>query len=524
MAIVFLMVAGASPTWARHRPSWVAPGGMRKPVELLSRSHDRSETLRKQLNRLVQRPLVRKLRLGLTVADVRSGTELFALNPESSFNPASNTKIFTTAAALSILGTDFRFRTALWSAAPRLETGLTEVAQGPFFLQGSGDPSFQTADILDLVRNLVHRGFRVLNGDILFDGDFRDESDFEKQVEAPAYGSNALMLNRGVFRVRVFPGSVGKAASVQIEPPSPFFVTRSAVKTVPGKRSKLSVETHYKDGQLVVEVRGRIGKKRDRLTLKHHVPNHREWMRFALATALREVGIEHRGEIRLGVPPKGPLHVVAEHRSQPLSEICRVINKDSNNFVADVVWKTLGSAQYGLPQSLDKGARAVTDWLTPMGFQTDRLRLVNGSGLTYENRVRPADVSKLLTRLFHSLDIGPEFVQSLAVGGVDGTIHHRFRGMSSGLVKGKTGTLNGVSVLSGYVGSHPGVLVFTIFVEGFKPRRLPKIRQFQAQIVELLLAHIRSGPQRAADLPASGFASHGLPETEEMEIADEEPL
>src|SRR5205085_1535725 len=153
-----------------------------------------------------------------------------------------------------------------------------------------------------------------------------------------------------------------------------------------------------------------------------------------------------------------------------------------NNFVADSLFKTLGGVRFGLPGTLEKGARAVAEWLQPLGFAPERMHLVNGSGLTHENRLRPADLGQLLYKLYHSLDLGPEFLQSLAVGGIDGTIHNRFHGQTIGLVRGKTGTLSGVSVLSGYVGDRPGVMIFCIFVEGFGGRRLAGIRQAQARI------------------------------------------
>jgi len=479
--------------------------------------------LRNKLHDLAHGPLLRKLRVGMTVHDARSGDEVFTLNADTPFNPASNTKIFTTAAALSVLGADFHFRTALWTPATTNKPETPESIQGDVFLQGSGDPSLQPADIADLIRDLARRGIQQINGDIIIDGQFRDDGDLEKSVPPPAHGSGALMLNRSAFRVRVSAGSVGHAARVNLEPASPYFVLRSSVKTVAGKKTKLVIAPHRKEDQLIIEVKGRIGVKRGSASVKGRVPDSREWISSTIATVLRDTGIRHKGSLRIGPPPPGPLRVVAEHRSQPLSEICRVVNKDSNNFVADVVWKTLGAVRFGLPQSLEKGARAVREWLEPLGFQPERLHLVNGSGLTYENRVRPIDVGKLLLKLYHSLELGPEFMQSLAVGGIDGTIHYRFRGASHGLVRGKTGTLNGVSVLSGYVGSHPGVLVFTIFVEGFRPKRLTQVRQLQAQIVEVLLKFIRSGDPTPL-LPQPTLPSVEDSGEEDISVSDEAAL
>lgn len=521
------MVVG--PALARPRLS----GSFVRSAVVNSRETDggaRIGVLHQKLDALLHHPLLRKLRVGITVHDARTGNEVFAQNADSMFNPASNTKIFTTAAALSVLGPNFRFRTALWASRTADDRASPDVMRGPVFLQGSGDPSLQPFDLVNLVHDLSRRGIRRIEGDIFLDGEFRAEQDLEKPAPAPGFGSGALALNRGTVRVRVFPTQVGSSARSFLEPPSSYFVLRSSVKTVAGKKAKILVETHRKDGHLIVEVRGRIGRKRDKVIIKRHVPDGQSWIAATLSAALQDLGIAHVGEFRVGPPPPGPLRIQAEHLSAPLSEICRVVNKDSNNFVADVVWKTLGSARFGLPQSLEKGARAVAEWMAPLGFEPGRLRLVNGSGLTYENRVRPVDVSKMLLWLYHSLDLGPEFMQTLAIGGIDGTIHHRFRGASQGLVRGKTGTLNGVSVLSGYVGSHPGVLVFTIFVEGFRAKRLARVRQFQAQVVEVLLRHVRAGIQEASPAPWSVPLSPNEPKEEgdrheeDVGVGDEEAL
>lgn len=452
--------------------------------------------LQAQLHSLVSSPALRKLRVGVTVSDAYSGADLFSQSADAAFNPASNTKIITTAAALSVLGSDYRYLTTLHgpaTAVQQLEASEGGVLAGDVFLQGSGDPSLNPAGLEDLVRSLYRSGVRRIEGDVRLDGQARSLEELAASGGAAAsYGGGALLISRDGYAVRVEPGSVGHSAAVRIEPRSPFFVVHNLVKTTRGKRSRVTVDHSLRDGQLVVTVRGRIGAQRGRVSVKKKLADSSAWAIATLVRALADVGITVSGSVRVGPPPAGPLRVLAEHRSIPLSDICRVVNKDSNNFVADVVWKTLGAARFGLPGTLEKGSRAAAEWLAPMGINPSRVHLVNGSGLTYENRVRPRDLSQLLVQLFHDLDLGPELLQSLAVGGIDGTIKGRFHGGSVGLVRAKTGTLNSVSVLSGYVGTHPGALVFTIFVEGFRARRLAAIRQAQARIVEELLRFVRS--------------------------------
>lgn len=473
--------------------------------------------LRKQLEGLLHSGLLSKLRVGLTVRDAGTGEEVISHNAGTPFNPASNTKIFTTAAALSTLGPDFRYQTALLApagpgpgpevpaeadAAPLLPPEQ-EVIAGDLFLQGSGDPSLGPAGLAQLARELARRGVRRIQGDVLLDGQFRDLQALQKEAAPLTYGSGALTLNRDAYTVRVEPSRAGQPASAWVDSRSPFFVVHNLVRTVRGKRSRILVDHALHGDRLTVTVRGRIGAQRGRVAVRQRFGFATTWAAAILRQALADVGIAVSGTVRLGPPPAGPLRVVATHLSEPLADICRVVNKDSNNYVADAVWKTLGAERFGLPGTLEKGARAVDEWLQPLGLSPARVHLVNGSGLTYENRIRPEDLGQLLYKLYHSLDLGPVFMQTLAVGGIDGTIHSRFRGALSGLVRGKTGTLNGVSVLSGYVGAQPGVLIFTIFIEGFRPRRLPAIRQAQTDLVEEMMRCLREGnPSGPAATPA----------------------
>lgn len=472
--------------------------------------------LQSQLQGLLHGPTLRKLRVGMTVRDAYSGADLFSQSADAAFNPASNTKIITTAAALSVLGPDFRYRTALLAPAGALDAAASRddgVLSGDLFVQGSGDPSLTPAGLEELARSLHRLGVRRIEGDVRLDGQARSLDELAQSGgAAPSYGGGALLISRDSYSVRVEPGSVGHAASVRIEPASPWFVVRNLVRTFRGKRSRVTVDHEQRDGQLVVTVRGRIGSQRGRLSVRKKLGDSSGWAVATLQRALSDLGITVTGAVQKGLPPSGALALIAEHRSQPLADICRVVNKDSNNFVADVVWKTLGAARYGLPGTLEKGSRAAAEWLAPHGIDPDKVRLVNGSGLTYENRVRPRDLSTLLVQLFHDLDLGPELLQSLAVGGIDGTIKGRFHGGAIGLVRAKTGTLNSVSVLSGYVGTHPGALVFTIFVEGFRSRRLTAVRQAQARIVEELLRFVRSEDGASPAAPGTPVPAPSAPE------------
>lgn len=476
---------------------------IRQPVAAATIREDaRAFRLRQQISDILKMPLLRRARVGVEILKANSGAEVLNHNADALFNPASNTKILTTAAALSTLGSDFRYRTVLLATPQNADLSVAEtpalsrgILHGDVFLQGSGDPLLHPQDLATLAKNLRRAGIEHIDGAVRLDNQLRDIATLTGAAAAPSYGHGALMLNGDRYSVHVTPGELGHAAVVWVGPRQPYFVLHNLVKTVRGQRSRVLVDHERRDGQLVVTVRGRIGIKSRLVRVRRQLADSNAWVAATLGAALTDFGITVRDGVKIGPPPPGPLQVVAEYTSEPLSKICHVINKDSNNFVADNLFKTLGAARYGLPGTLEKGARAVAEWLLPLGFGPGRVHLVNGSGLTHDNRLRPADLGQLLYKLYHSLELGPEFLQSLAIGGIDGTIHHRFHGSLAGLVRGKTGTLSGVSVLSGYVGDRPGqdVMIFCIFIEGFRGRRLTAIRQAQAQIVEALMRFVRDG-------------------------------
>ena len=433
--------------------------------------------------------------MGIEVVTAGDGDVLFAHNADKLFNPASNTKILSTAAALTQLGVDYRYPTTLHGPEPD-EDG---VVHGDVDLRGSGDPSLSSGDLAELAREVAARGITRIEGSILANGRFRDAANPDLSV-----GDQALILNRNTYAVRVRPTSLGHPAQIDIEPYlSDYFTVDNGVTTVHGKRSRLKFDVRRDSAdRFVVEVKGRINDRSDTV-VRRRLGDGAQFAAATLRGALVDFGIEVTGGIRSGaLPGRSPL--LAEHRSAPLSEICRVSNKESNNFVAEAIFRTVGGERFGEPGTLAKGMRAVDDLLAPLHFAPGSYFIENGSGLTHRNRLQPAGLARLLRHLFFDLSVAPEFLASLAVGGVDGTIRGRFYGDSVGRVRAKTGTLSGVSALSGYVGDEGDVLIFSIFVDGFSHRSLAGVRQAQVQMVRAMLAFLRADRPRP-----DGAATYG---------------
>lgn len=429
---------------------------------------------------LHDRPLART-RVGVQVVQASSGDVLFSHRAESAFNPASNTKMLTTAAAMTYLGSDYRYHTALYGPAPD-ESG---VVHGDVVLRGSGDPSLTTTDLAEVARKLSLRGVTQIDGDLYVDSRFhvgRDDT---------GVGDGALILNRNTYAVHVRPGEVGHAAIVSVSPRTDFFGVENQATTVRGKRSRLRIDAYRKNNRLIVTVRGRITENRGEYTDVRRLGDGALLAAAVLRGALADFGISLTGDIEAGPARAGTL--LAEHRSAPLSDISRLSNKPSNNFVSECIYRTLGAELYGLPGTLAKGSRAIVDYLSAAGIKPGSYKIVNGSGLTHANRITARDLTSVLRTIYYDVAVAPEFMASLAVGGIDGTIRNRFLGTEvAGRVRAKTGTLSGVSALSGYVGDKDDVVIFTIFVEGFRNRRTTEVRHAQVRMVQAMLRYLRT--------------------------------
>lgn len=483
------VAATTPPRRPAPRPATPVEGGEGEaPSEGTQPSDPRTAALSDHiLSVLHDRPLSRA-RVGVVVMRASDGVVLFSHNPSVAFNPASNTKMLTTAAAIAVLGGDYRYRTTVHGPLPDDSGTVT----GHVTLRGTGDPSLTSSDLAALAERLHGLGIQRIEGDLVVDSTFHSDG---KSAPGEAPGT-ALIVDRNVLAVHVEPGDVGRAPHVWLEPSGEHYVVDNKATTSKGKRSRLKITTSRDGDRLVVSVRGRIAESRGEYVDKVRLSDGALLAGWNLRSALNGFGIELVGSVRPGTISEAgegaPLALLAAHESPPMSDICKIANKPSNNFVSEVIFKTVGAEQFGWPGTLQKGARAIGQYLNRMGLPSSAFRVVNGSGLTHENRITPSALALLLRRIYFDLSVAPDFLNSLAIGGIDGTIKHRFAGTDAvGLVRAKTGTLSGVSALSGYVGEKDDVLVFSILVEGFRARAKNEVRRAQVRMVTGMLKYLR---------------------------------
>ncbi|HVT58260.1 MAG TPA: D-alanyl-D-alanine carboxypeptidase/D-alanyl-D-alanine-endopeptidase [Thermoanaerobaculia bacterium] len=427
--------------------------------------------------------------LGVHIAEVKSGETVFSYNGDEARVTASNTKLATTAAALDALGPAYFFETQLLLRG-KVEGGALE---GDLGVIGGGDPNISGrafdgdsyAVFRDWARQLSARGVRRVQGDLYLDyGLFEarqihpdwPRAHLDTWYEAPVA---ALAFNDNCILVRVSPGRRGGPVRVETLPPVRLLQITSSARTS-GSRRHNHLHVLRRDDRLLVA--GTIYEKDDPFETWVSVPDSVLYFGSALVDALAEEGVTVAGRLRPVAALPGPVwQRVAVYRSDLLDTV-RIANKHSQNFYAESLLKLVGARSCGAG-SWQQGVQAVGEFLVGLGVPRGSFQMVDGSGMSRENHFTPRQLTLLLRHMyFHRW--GAEFVQSLpASGGSDGSLRHRLASPPYlGNVFAKTGTIEGVSALSGYARAVSGkVYTFSILLN--KTRSVWEARQAQDHIV-----------------------------------------
>ncbi|HLU67038.1 MAG TPA: D-alanyl-D-alanine carboxypeptidase/D-alanyl-D-alanine-endopeptidase [Kofleriaceae bacterium] len=441
-------------------------------------------------------------RIGIAIRDLDSGTMLYERDADGLYNAASNTKLVTASAALAALGPDFRYYTALYGGA----VDSKGVLDGDVYIRGRGDPSLGTSELYQMARELRQNGIVKITGGVVVDAEYFDDRDLpphfdEKPEDQAPYRApiGATSLNFNAVTVSLRPSPTGRGPCiVKVEPPNDYVVVDSAVQTVSSGRTRIRMESKTTRTSLKLTVRGQIRRDDGVRSYRRRIPDPVRYLGSALRSALVTTGIkvEKKGIRTAPVPPEAK--ALAWRVSEPLAVLVRGLGKYSNNYVAEMLLKTIGAEareDRTRPATWDDGLGAVRTWLQgTIGWREGDYYYGNGSGLFSSNRFSPRQIVDLLAAVHRDFRFGPDLITSLSIGGVDGTISRRMsRGPAAGLVRAKTGTLDGVSALSGYVATDArSPLAFSILVNGFTGRGREHARHLQDEVCEAMIPFLDS--------------------------------
>lgn len=378
------------------------------------------------------------------------GRELYARNADLRLHPASNTKLVTTAAALHVLGPGHQWRTDL------LADGFDDGAVDWLVLEGQGDPFFVTESLYKLVADAKAAGLkRVRKGVVVDDSYFTDRylaPGFEDRPDDDASyraATGAMSLNFNSIEVHIEPGSKpGHKARVTTRPPSSYAIIDNDATTAGGGKERISLTARAHNGRTKLSVGGKIPVKHAGITVRRRIDNPPQYAGRALIGVLRELGIKAGDAVKVGRTPAKAKRL-ATHWSPALGKVIDDVNKLSNNFMAEHLMRTLGAVKHDRG-GWDEGRRVIDAFLTEeVGLKGFTVR--NGSGLFGDTALSARQFGKLLGYMHTRHPALPEFAASLAIAGHDGTLRRRMKHLKIGQLRAKTGTLNGVICLSGYV-------------------------------------------------------------------------
>ena len=453
---------------------------------------------------------------GIAVMDLATDSLVYQYNSDDKFIPASNTKLFTTAAALEKLGPEYTYRTEVYACGPVDSQG---VMHGDLLIKGSGDPTIgDVRTLMEWADSLRAMGITAIDGDVIGDeGNFvperlvsmvpRASNRLVKPKKRLAWQLSGLSFRDNMVMVTVSGSELGKPLRVTTDPPMAVKL-KNLSKTLKGgyytttrkiKRRNGTVVTKnvkiYRGGTPsatfsgeVLKVTGTIGLGGTRRFIFMAKEPESHFARI-FSAVLRMKDIQISGQpasmSAKGVRPDSTTLLYAHH-SEPLAEIIKVINKSSHNLYAETLVKTLGS-ETGGEGSVAQGAAASRSIAGEMGLGD--LDLADGCGLSRRNEVTPLQVVNLL-RFMYEQPYWEIFYNSLAVGGIDGTLGGRFSNPAlSGRICAKTGSIGGVSALSGYLTAKSGkMFAFSILVNNMNRAKLA--RRIEDYICQILIENL----------------------------------
>lgn len=389
--------------------------------------------------------------VALSVIDLQTGQTVFARNPDLPLNPASNLKLLTAATAMIELGPEYRTRTGLYA---RVRDGAVE---GGACLQGQGDPTLTRADLAVFAQRLLDEGVRKVD-QVVIDGSYFDAAvlppAFEQQpdeVAAFRAAVGAVSVNANAYTLRIRPGpTAGSPARVSVDGAGYFQIDNSLRTSAKTKPDVIAAE-HDLGDRVSLSLTGEVPLGGGTLAYVRRVTSPLHYAGHVFVDALLAAGIQVPRLVKLDKCASNAA-LITFRNSPPLSEVLARLGKDSDNFVAEMVLKSLGAERKRKPGSSADGLSVMLETLRRLELPTSNIALVNGSGLFQGNRVTSALISKLLAAMYKNPSLRDDFVAQLAVGGADGTIARRFRTLPAPrIVRAKTGTLNDVIALSGYV-------------------------------------------------------------------------
>jgi D-alanyl-D-alanine carboxypeptidase/D-alanyl-D-alanine-endopeptidase (penicillin-binding protein 4) len=458
-----------------------------RPVRLVSIDPSVPEALATAITTSLNVESLDGVDVGFIAMDLETGTVLAESGADALINPASNAKMVTSSAALATLKPEYRFKTEYYANGP-IKDG---VLYGNLVVKGYGDPSITSERLVKVANELYLMGVERITGSVIVDDSWFDSNEEARGwelEEAPdrAYAApvSAVSVNFNAVAVYLRPGSgVGSPARVVVDPPTERVVLRGEVMTeavgrgvrlVSQKNDEETIPGRPHDGTLLT-IEGSMGVRDAPARIYRRVYDPTRHFGSVLTSFLQSRGVKMRHNVVKGEVPAGSRMILVD-KSRPLKEVVDDLMHYSNNILAEALIKQMGAEVKGAPGTFENGLAVARDYLeTVVGFAPGSYIFENGSGLNDVNRITARQLAQLTRHVSQDYEIATEWFTSMAVAGTQGTIGFRMKDTpAKRRLRAKTGTLRGVSALSGTVVRPSGSIVaFSILTQGYKTGASP---------------------------------------------------
>jgi len=401
---------------------------------------------------LIKKAHINKNNVGIYVYDLNDKKTIYALNEERSFSIASVNKLFITAAAIKLLGQDFRFKTSVYGQVPDTNGTTTK----NLYIKGGGDPLFVSESMWYLVNRLSALGIKTINSDIVLDDSLFPAAEIYEETDDRAYSAriSSLSVNFNSIALSVISGI---HPNFLIDPPLGEYEVISKARS-----SKAQTDIGIERAGNHVYVSGNVNNSNyGNKWVYRNIDDPFSYFAEVLKLHLKWRGIDLKGKVMRGETAKDA-DLLFDVESRRLSEIIMEMNKFSNNFIAEQTIRAL-ACKVSKKCDLNAALEAVFNYLSEQGLGHKDFDIVNASGYSRSNKAKPKSFVKFLEKVYEDFEIAPEFVNSLSIAGVDGTIRRTISEKElKGKLRAKTGSLTGVRSLAGYLYSDNHVYAFII--------------------------------------------------------------
>lgn len=411
-----------------------------------------------EVRKLVSDHRVPENHIGLYIAPVDENDEAITLNATQSFNPASVIKLLPSLAALELFSPAYQWSTRVYADGKPTNGTL----EGNVYIKGGGDPYLTVESVWSLLRSIRARGIGRINGDLVVDDNVFELPAFDRAAfddkphriyNGPA---NGLMVN--FWAVQFTISALADRVYIDAFPGSRYLKIVNQVKhssaRCTSENRRIGYRTQETGDSIIVTFTGILSDRCSPFVMVRAVIPTDRYLQYVLPGLWRDAGGILEGTVKRGDVPDDAVKIYT-HLSRSLAEVVRATNKFSNNMMARHLLLTLGTLNKERDVQVQDGIDVLNDWLIRRGIDVPGLKLVNGSGLSRDTLISAQGMANVLHAGFHS-PYAPEFLSSLPVAGEDRALESRDFGEQDTSVRIKTGLIDHVRAMAGYITSRNG--------------------------------------------------------------------